>query len=102
MKNLRTLLLIGFAATCAGCAASRQQTATDLTYALDAAALVESAYAAQPSANPETVAKLQSLLAAAQAAVTTWQASSQPEDQAIAAAAIAALAEYESATNATP
>jgi hypothetical protein len=101
MKNTYNLMrigvLIGLAASCAGCTGSRQQTASDLTYALDAAALAESVYAAQPSANPKTVAKLSSLLAAAQAAVTTWQASSKPGDQAIAAAAIAALVEYQNA-----
>jgi hypothetical protein len=98
MKTAPALVL---AALCAGCTSS-QSTSADLSIALDAASLAERVYAAQPSANPQTVAKLASLLAAAQAAVTTWQTSSKPEDQAIAAAAIAALAEYESAAGVKP
>ena len=79
----------------AGCAGSKPEVAADLTVALDVAATVEGAYAERPDADPKKMAELSRLLAAAQAAVASWQASALPADQAIASAAISALVEYE-------
>jgi hypothetical protein len=78
-----------------GCAATKPEISADLTAGLTVAAAAESAYAAQSSADPKVLAQLGRLLASAQAAVTAWQMSSSPADQAVASAAIAALVEYE-------
>jgi hypothetical protein len=79
----------------AGCAADKPAVAGDLTVALDVAATAEGVYAARPDADPTKVAELARLLAAAQAAVAAWSASSLPSDQALASAAISALVAYE-------
>ena len=86
----------------AGCAGDKPQVATDLTVALDVAATVEGAYAARPGSDPKNVAELARLLAVAQAAVASWNASSLPADQALAGAAISALVEFEATAGATP
>ena len=86
----------------AGCAGGKADVAGDLTVALDVAATVEGAYAARPSSDPKKVAELARLLAVAQAAVASWQASTLPADQAVASAAISALVEYEASAGATP
>jgi hypothetical protein len=86
----------------AGCAASKPAISGDLTVALDVAATIEGAYAAKPGSDPKKVATLSRLLAMAQAAVASWKASSLPSDQALASAAIAALAEYEASAGALP
>jgi hypothetical protein len=78
-----------------GCAADKPALAEDLTVALDVAATAEGAYVARPDADPTNVAELARLLAAAQAAVAAWSASSLPSDQALASAAISALVAYE-------
>jgi hypothetical protein len=85
-----------------GCAGGKPQAAADLTVALDVAAVAEGAYAARPNADPKTVTQLSHLLAVAQAAVTVWQASTLPEDQAVASAAIAALVAYEASAGLAP
>jgi hypothetical protein len=59
------------------------------------AAALETAYAAQPGANPKTVAELRGLVSAGQAALATWQASASPGDAQALNAAIAALVAYE-------
>lgn len=86
---------MGMSLCLGGCTASKTQVSTDLTVALDVAATAEGAYAARPDADPTKVAELSRLLSAAQAAVAAWSASSLPEDQALASAAISALVEYE-------
>ena len=91
----RIMVVCAVALGLAGCAADKTEVAGDLTVALDVAATAEGVYAARPDADPQKVAELSRLLASAQAAVTSWQASSLPSDQAIASAAISALVEYE-------
>ena len=93
---------IALSVSLAGCAASTPEVAADLAVALDVAATAEGAYAARPGADPTKVAELSRLLAVAQAAVTSWQASSLPADQAIASAAISALVEYEATAAPAP
>jgi hypothetical protein len=96
------VVAFGLFVTLCGCAGGKPQVAGDLNVALDVASVAEGAYAARPNADPKTVAQLSRLLAAAQAAVTAWQASTQPEDQAAASAAIAALVEYEGSAGVSP
>lgn len=79
----------------AGCGATKPEVATDLSVALDVAATLEGAFAARPTADPKVVSELARLLATAQAAVASWQASSSPDDEAIANAAISALVAFE-------
>jgi len=85
-----------------GCSGNKPQIAADLNVALDVAAAAEVAYAARPTADPKTVAQLSGLLTAAQSAVASWQASTKPEDQAIASSAVAALVEYEASAGVMP
>jgi hypothetical protein len=96
------IVAAGFAFAVGGCAGGKPQVASDLNVALDVAAVAEGAYAARPNADPKTVAQLARLLAVAQAAVTSWQASTLPEDQALASAAVAALVEYEASAGVAP
>jgi hypothetical protein len=96
------IIIAGLASVLTGCAAEKPQVASDLNVALDVAAAAEGAYAARPNADAKTVAQLSRLLAVAQAAVTSWQTSSQPEDQALASAAVAALVEYEASAGVAP
>jgi uncharacterized lipoprotein YajG len=98
-------LLAPLAAACllGACATtSTQKVASDLSVALDVAATLEGAYAARPTADPKVVAELSRLLAAAQAAVTSLQASGAAGDQAAANAAISALVAYEASAKITP
>jgi hypothetical protein len=85
----------------AGCTISRPQATTDLTAGLEVAAAIEGAYAAQPKADPNTVAEVSRLLQSAQAAVTAFGASTSSVDQAAASAAIAALVAYEASAHIT-
>jgi len=85
-----------------GCAASKPQVAADLQVAFDVASGLQSVYAAQPAADPKIVAELSRRLAAAQTAVTTWQSSTRPADQALASAAIAAVLDYEASAGVSP
>jgi hypothetical protein len=96
------LVAAGLACALGGCAGGKPQIASDLSVALDVAAAAEGAYAARPNADPKTVAQLTRLLSVAQAAITSWQSSSQPEDQALASAAVAALVEYEASAGVAP
>ncbi len=84
------------------CTATKPQVTTDLNAGLEVAAAVESAYAARPNANPKVVADLSRLLASAQAAVASWEASTSSSDEALASAAISALVAYEASANVTP
>ena len=84
-----------------GCAGSQPSTAADLTAAFDVASAAEAAYAAQPHANPKTVAELGRLLAAAQAALFSWTNSQSAGDQAALSATIAALVAYEASARAS-
>jgi hypothetical protein len=93
---------VAFAFALGGCAAGKPQIASDLNVALDVAAAAEGAYAARPNADPKTVAQLARLLSVAQAAVTSWQTSTLPQDQALASAAVAALVEYEASAGVAP
>jgi hypothetical protein len=79
----------------AGCAMTKPQAAADLNAAFNVAAAAEAAYAADPGANPKTMAEMRQLLAAAQAALFSWTNSQSPADQAALGAAISALAAYE-------
>jgi hypothetical protein len=79
----------------------KPQIATDLDLALGVASAANGAYAARPTADPKIVAQLSRLLAAAQAAVTSWEASAKPEDKAVADAAISALVSYEASAGVT-
>jgi len=96
------MVVFGLLLSLCGCAASKPQVAADLSVALDVAAVAEGAYAARPNADPKTVAQLSRLLSVAQAAVTAWQASTQPNDEAVASAAIAALVQYEASAGVAP
>ncbi len=96
------MVAAGLAFALGGCAGGKPQIASDLNVALDVAAVAEGAYAARPNADPKTVAELSRLLSVAQAAVTSWQASALPQDQALASAAIAALVEYEASAGVSP
>lgn len=82
----------------AGCSMTQPQAAADLNAAYNVAAAGEAAYAAQPGANPKTVAQMSQLLAGAQAALITWTNSQSPGNQAALNAAIAALIAYEAAS----
>jgi uncharacterized lipoprotein YajG len=101
IRRLAPLAALGLLGACAA-TASPQSVASDLQVALDVAATVEGAYAARPSADPKVVAELSRLLAAAQAAVTSLQASGAAGDQAAANAAISALVAYEASAKLTP
>ncbi len=79
----------------AACTATRPQVTADLNAGLEVAAALEGAYAARPSADPKVVVELTRLMAAAQAAVASWEASSSPAEERAAAAAISALVAYE-------
>ncbi len=79
----------------AGCAVGKPQMSADLSAGLEVAAALESAYAARPTANPQTVATMTRLLQVAQAAITAWESSSSTGDRAAADAAIAALVAFE-------
>ena len=92
------LLLLSAAA----CTMTKPTAATDLNAGLEVAAALETAYAARPSADPKVVADLTGLLASAQAAVASWEASNSPADQGLASAAISALVAYEAAAHLTP
>ena len=96
------IVTAGLACALAGCAGGKPQIAADLNVALDVAAAAEGAYAARPNADQKTVAQLAKLLAVAQAAVSSWQASPLPEDQALASAAVAALVEFETSAGVAP
>ena len=72
------------------CTATRPEVTTDLNAGLEVAAALESAYTARPSADPKVAADLTRLMATAQAAVASWEASSSPSDEALANAAISA------------
>jgi hypothetical protein len=98
----KPIVAFGLLGAICGCAGGKAQVAGDLSVALDVASVAEGAYAARPNADPKTVAQLSRLLLVAQAAVTAWQASAQPQDQAVASAAIAALVEYEASAGAAP
>ena len=84
----------------AGCSMTRAQSAADLNAAFNVAAAGAAAYAAQPGANAKTVAQMNQLLSAAQAALVSWTNSQSPSDQAALDAAIAALVAYEAAAKA--
>ncbi len=84
----------------AGCSMTQPQAAADLNAAFEVAAAGEAVYAAQPKANPKTVAQMSQLLAAAQAALITWTSSQSAGDQAALNAAIAALVAYEAGAKA--
>jgi len=101
---MRTMPIVamGVLVALCGCAGGKAQVADDLDVALDVASVAEGAYAARPNADPKTVAQLSRLLSVAQAAVAAWQASTQPEDQAAASAAIAALVAYEASAGVSP
>ena len=79
------------------CTANRPQVSVDLSTGLDVATAAEVAYAARATADPKVVAQASRMLAGAQAAVSAWEASTSSADQAIAAAAVAALMTYEAA-----
>ncbi len=81
--------------TTSGCAANRPQVSVDLPAGLEVATVVEAAYAARPNADSQVVAEAGRLLASAQAAVSAWEASTSSANQAVAAAAVAALMTYE-------
>ncbi len=81
-----------------GCGATAQTQVTEAEAVLGVAAALETAYAAQPSADPKVVAQLRGLLSAGQAALATWQASANPGDAQALNAAIAALMAYEAST----
>ena len=85
-----------------GCATARPQVSVDLTVGLNVASAAEAAYAARSDADPKVVAQAVRLLAAAQAAVSAWVASSSSADQATASAAVAALLTYEAEQAAPP
>jgi hypothetical protein len=99
--SARLAIAAVFALALGGCSAGKSQVATDLDLALDVALAANGAYAARPTADPKIVANLSRLLAAAQAAVASWDASAKPEDQAVANAAIAALVSYEASAGVT-
>ena len=96
---MRTRVIACFAgaALLGGCAMTQPQAAADLNAAYNVAAAGEAAYAAQPGANPKTVAQMSQLLSAAQAALITWTNSQSSGSQAAVTAAIAALVAYEAA-----
>jgi hypothetical protein len=96
------VITFGLLIALCGCAGGKPVVGADLQVALDVAAVAEGAYAARPDADPKTVAQLSRLLAVARSAVAAWQASTQPEDQAVASAAIAALVEYEASAGVAP
>jgi hypothetical protein len=98
----KPVIALGLLVTLCGCAGGKAQVADDLNVALDVASVAEGAYAARPNADPKTVEQLSRLLATAQAAVTAWQTSTLPEDQAAASAAIAALVAYEASAGVSP
>jgi uncharacterized lipoprotein YajG len=98
LAPLAALCLLGACST----TTSTQSVGNDLQVALDVAATVEGAYAARPTADPKVVADLSRLLAAAQAAVTSLQASGTAGDQAAANAAISALVAYEASAKVAP
>jgi hypothetical protein len=81
----------------AGCSMTQPQAAADLNGAYNVAAAGEAIYAAQPGANPKTVAQMNQLLSAAQAALITWTNAQSLGNQAALNAAIAALVAYEAA-----
>ncbi len=96
MRKIVLMILVSSAACLAGCANTAQNEA-DLAAAYDVAAAAEQAYAADPSANPDTVKQAAALLASAQAAFIAWQnapAGSTTEATAL-SAAIAALVAFE-------
>jgi hypothetical protein len=93
----RFTLIAAATMSLAGCAASKQQSATELTAAYDVAAAAEAAYAARPGANPARVAQAARLLSAAQAALLTGSNSRSTADQTALNAAIAALVAYQAA-----
>jgi hypothetical protein len=102
MKPFAAGAILGVAFLLAGCAGTTQANATDLTLALDVAATARGVYAARPDADPKVVAELARLLAAAQAAVASYQTSTSPADQAAAQAAISALVAYEASAQPSP
>ncbi len=84
------------------CTATRPEITTDLNAGLEVAVALENAYAARPSADPKIVADLTHLMATAQAAVASWEASSSSSDEALANAAISAFVAYEASAHVTP
>jgi hypothetical protein len=84
----------------AGCAMTKPEAAADLNAAFNVAAAAEAAYAAHPGADPKTVAKMEQMLNAAQAALVSWTNSQSPADQAALNAAVAALVAYEASAQA--
>ncbi len=84
------------------CTANRPEVTTDLNAGLEVAAALERAYTARPSADPKIVADLARLMATAQAAVASWEASSSSSEEAMANAAISALVAYEASAQITP
>ena len=91
-----------FLLTSAGCAGSQPQVDTDLNAGLEIAVALESAYAAEPTADPKIVAQAKRLVSTAEAAVTSFTTSTAPADQAAALAAIAALVAYEASSHLAP
>ena len=95
--TMKVIAGLAGAALLAGCSMTPSQSAADLNAAFNVAAAGAAAYAAQPGANPKTVAEINQLLAAAQAALATWSSSQSTGNQAAVNAAIAALVAYEAA-----
>ena len=102
--RINSLYVVGtLALTClSACTATKPEVTTDLNAGLEVASALESAYAARPTADPKVVADLTRLMASAQAAVASWEASSSSSDEAVANAAISALVAYEAAAHITP
>ncbi len=84
-----------------GCGTGAQTQVAEAEGALAVAAALETAYAAQPKADPKVVAQLKGLLSAGQAALATWQASANPGGAQAVNAAIAALVAYEASAGLT-
>ena len=92
---MKQIAILSMLAMLAGCATKTGPGQADLQTALSVASAAEAAYAATPGADPATVRKASALVAAAQAALITWDASGAAPDASAAEAAIAALTVYE-------
>ncbi len=96
MKTLIRALVVTGALSINACTIS-PAAQTDLTAAYNIAAAVESAYAANPNADPALAKQADSLLASAQSALFAWESAPKGSNAESAAlsAAIAALVAFE-------
>ena len=102
LAGVRDVAAVLALACLSACTAARPEVTTDLNAGLEVAAALESAYVARPSADPKIVSDLARLMASAQAAIASWEASSSSSNEALANAAISALVAYEASAHITP